>query len=500
VNGRPRNVAVPRGQGGGHTSVRIGPRLEFVLPERQTSSTPGMPPEPFEVSPAMATAGTVVRFGLWNAAFSTAGTPAGVGAPQGTLRNGDADADHFIGSDLRRFYVRLVDPRMVRRPPAAPGALPRTVVVQLETRNDDGSACDVRSGDAAEITLIEDAGSAGTFVSRPLLLVNREPDLFVPTNPGLPRAPGAAAPANRVYGERDHRVRMGNMYGTVRARHAPHGRRAIVADATVFAPSERTQLEVEVFTFSRSGGGFTMVDRAPMGAGRGAAGYGSSLRSFSLEDERENVRQVFSQVGIDALVRDPLHEVTLPAPLPVTRPAAAATQGTTAREATPATLTTVTDVDEARFEALQINFPPADPWVVRLMVIDTLAASLTPAGTNTIGLSPSLQPGMGTTAQLAAVIESQRQPFTGAHELIHLLGYMGHAPTTEIFHVMHPNLTPETGLTARVRLDAYLAATLHTHNGPAPGGTGVLRAPPADAGAAYRASVYPREAASLPRT
>lgn len=475
-----RVIATPRAHPGrGRVPARVGPRLEFVLPRRESVSIRGQFVGDMDVPLSIAPATNVVRFGLWNNAYALTAS----GSP-GALRNGDADADCFIGSDVRRFFLRLVDPALSHRPSARHGALPRTVTVKLGTKNDDDSPCDVRSGDAADITLVEDAGSAGTFISRPLLLVNRTEDLFVPTNPGLPRAAGAAAPPNRVYGEPDHRVRLATMYGKVEARYAPRGRRPVDAQASVFTPDERKQMDVEVIAFATTTL-ITMLD-VPTGRSGQVGVVPGATRSFTREEEMRRVRQVFTQVGIDPVFQPPLRTITLPQ--------------TIQTSAGPRQLTSVANIDEPTYQALQTAFPPSQPHFVRLLVVESFDPALTPGGVNTIGLAPLLALIISGPSHAAAVVERLRHPFTGAHELTHLLG-VGHAPTTDVFHLMHPAATAETGPSGRLRVDVAIHEAIRQHlaQPPSGGGTPVLHAPDAAAIAAHRSTVIPPDAATLQR-
>lgn len=466
--GEPRNVPVPRSPAGrGYTPARPQPRLDFVLPRIVPLDLARPELGTMIDPPARAPASDFVRFGMWNNAYTTTGTAATGVTPPRTLRNGDADDANFIGLDSRHFYVRIT------------GVRPRgrTVRVTLETVNDDGSPCDVRTGDAAEITLIQGADPT-TYVSRPLLLVNRERDLFVPTHPGTPGAP----PQNRVYGESDHRVRMANMYGKVRAHY--HGSPRLTREVQVFAPSERVQVTIEVFAFGPPGGPFTMAETSPLRSTQSNAGDPgqSPLVQYGLDQDLTAIQSVLSRIGVDPIVHQ-LHQITLPAQL---------TAG-----GAPTTLASVQSIDSATWRRMQANFPPSEPWMIRLFVVGSLDSSFNTPNGNAIGVSSSLNVGI-LPSQVAAFVEQRRRPYTSAHELVHLLGYPGHVPDTYWFHLMHTTLTADLGPDARNRLDAGTDERLRQVNATTGQGTGVFRPPPAGAGFNYRTRVTP-PAGDLPR-
>jgi outer membrane protein OmpA-like peptidoglycan-associated protein/subtilisin family serine protease len=140
---------------------------------------------------------TFVDMGIWNHAYDAAGD----------VRNGQAEADNFVGSDRHRFYIRVHDP-------AATGAtITATWRTLLANGNDDDAPA------SQDITLTVTAPGSHVYVSKALMLVTDNVDANQPTHSGLAAPTPDAGIRNR--GQSNHRLRRGQIDGSVRARYAP---------------------------------------------------------------------------------------------------------------------------------------------------------------------------------------------------------------------------------------------------------------------------------------
>lgn len=179
---------------------------------------------------ARAPVATFVRMGLWNHAYND---------PAGDLRNGEAEADNFVGSERRRFYFRVTDP----------GATGSTVTIDWRTLRADGRTNDDAPASQA-ITLRETPSGSHVYVSRAVMLVTDETDANQQTHSGLP-IPFADAGLRRR-GQSNHRLRRARMDGFVFAEYRP----ASGAAATVRLPlfqrtpdDERRRVKVRVINY-----------------------------------------------------------------------------------------------------------------------------------------------------------------------------------------------------------------------------------------------------------
>jgi hypothetical protein len=147
--------------------------------------------EATEGGTAASPATDAVRVGLWDAAFNGLGD----------VLRGPAEANHFVGADSRRFFLRVRDP-------SAAGA---TVAVQWKTQHPPvlpgvGAAPTDDDAPASQlITLSESAAGSRTFLSPALMLVTDPIDKAQATN----SRPAAAAAAGAAGGENgpEHRLR-----------------------------------------------------------------------------------------------------------------------------------------------------------------------------------------------------------------------------------------------------------------------------------------------------
>jgi outer membrane protein OmpA-like peptidoglycan-associated protein/subtilisin family serine protease len=180
-----------------------------------------------ERSPAV----TFCGIGIWDLGYDAAGD----------VRNGEAETDNFVGSDRRRFYIRVRDP-------AATGA---TVTVRWRTLTA-ASADDDAPADQT-LTLRPTSSGSKVFVSRALMLVTDDTDANQGTHSGLP-IPFADAGV-RARGQSNHRLRRCRIDGQVRVDYQPAGGGAAIQQtATVFrrSPDFRRRVKVRVINYGTS--------------------------------------------------------------------------------------------------------------------------------------------------------------------------------------------------------------------------------------------------------
>jgi len=142
-----------------------------------------------------------VRFGLWDNAFTTTGTA--------TVLNGNSESGNFVGSDSRRFYIRIYDP----------SATTSTVTVDWYTQSSTGVVDDDGKGPnhtgVDTITLTQSPSNPGLYVSKALMLVADEVDNAQATNTGLSGGSDAAE------GAADHRLRRAALGDTMCYAYTP---------------------------------------------------------------------------------------------------------------------------------------------------------------------------------------------------------------------------------------------------------------------------------------
>jgi len=180
-----------------------------------------------ERSPAV----TFCGIGIWDQAYDAAGD----------VRNGAAEADNFVGSDQRRFYLRVRDP----------AATNPTVTIRWRTLTAAGADDDAPADQT--LTLTRTAAGSNVYVSRALMLVTDETDAAQPTHSGLPIPLADATVRNR--GESNHRLRRCRIDGQVLAVYQPAGGGAAIRQtATVFrrSPDVRRRVKVRVINYGTS--------------------------------------------------------------------------------------------------------------------------------------------------------------------------------------------------------------------------------------------------------
>lgn len=133
---------------------------------------------------ATAPAASSVRVGLWDNAFDPT---------TGNLRNGQAEAANFVGSDTRNLFFRLRDP-----------GVSGTRVIRWRTAFADGTGDDAPAPpDSQDLTVTETGAGTGVFLSRAAMLVADNVDRQQATDSGL--SAGDVGLRNR--GQSNHRLR-----------------------------------------------------------------------------------------------------------------------------------------------------------------------------------------------------------------------------------------------------------------------------------------------------
>jgi peptidoglycan hydrolase-like protein with peptidoglycan-binding domain len=219
ISGRPARLVVTVESRGERDQVPGDPglsrRVEVVAPFAFPRRVP--PPEPPPVVAATieivldhdndtvvdqrSPVATFTRFGLWNQAYDAAGN----------IRNGQAEADNFVGGDRRRFYFRVRDPAATTSHVTATW---RTLRGDARTNADAPASQD--------LTLVETAAGSRIYVSRAVMLVTDDTDANQPTHSGL--APPLSDAGVRNRGQSNHRLRRASIDGFVRAEYRPAGR------------------------------------------------------------------------------------------------------------------------------------------------------------------------------------------------------------------------------------------------------------------------------------
>lgn len=195
----------------------VAATIEFVLDADGDRTVDGSAP-----------VATALRLGLWDQAYDAAGD----------IRNGPGEADNFVGSDRRRFYIRVRDP----------GAAASTVTASWRTLDAAGGDDDAPPN--ASVTLNETAPGSKVFVSRALMLVSDNIDAAQQTHSGFTSGPDTGL---RSRGQSNHRLRRAALDGSVSASYRTSGS---TADATVTVPvfqrtpsDERRRLAVRVINY-----------------------------------------------------------------------------------------------------------------------------------------------------------------------------------------------------------------------------------------------------------
>jgi len=186
--------------------------IEFVLDDDDDHRVDGRAPVT-----------TALMFGIWDQAYDAARA----------VRNGAAEADNFVGSDRRRFYIRVNDS----------GATGASVTARWRTLTSAGNDDDAPA--SQDVTLTETAAGSKVFVSRALMLVTDDTDADQPTHSGLTTGPDAGV---RNRGQSNHRLRRADLDGSVRADYTAATGTSVSVTATVFRrrPESRKRIVLRV--------------------------------------------------------------------------------------------------------------------------------------------------------------------------------------------------------------------------------------------------------------
>lgn len=187
--------------------------VEFVLDDDDDHRVDGASP-----------VATALMFGLWDSAYT--------GATR-TVRNDAAEASNFVGSDRRRFYVRVTDR----------GATGSTVTARWRTLTAAGADDDAPA--SQNVTLTETVAGSKIFVSRALMLVTDDTDAGQPTHSGLAAGPDVGV---RNRGQSNHRLRRADLNGSVRVDYTAAAGGTVSSTLPVFRrnPESRRRIALRV--------------------------------------------------------------------------------------------------------------------------------------------------------------------------------------------------------------------------------------------------------------
>jgi subtilisin family serine protease/outer membrane protein OmpA-like peptidoglycan-associated protein len=190
--------------------------IEFVLDDKKKRSVDAKSP-----------VATALMFGLWDQAYDASSN----------VNNGAAEADNFVGSDLRRFYIRVRDSK----------ATGSTVTAQWKTLTAGGADDDAPA--SQDIRLTETSAGSKVFVSKALMLVTDDADAKQDTHSGFTSGAGSGV---RKRGESNHRLRRAALDGQIEARYTPaSGGGEVKITRPVFErkPESRRKLAVNVVNY-----------------------------------------------------------------------------------------------------------------------------------------------------------------------------------------------------------------------------------------------------------
>ena len=236
---------------------------------------------------AVATKG--LRYGLFDHAAEVM-NPGGTTSDPSTdpILNEESDAKSFVGSDTRRFHIRVTDPN-----PMFVATLPsggRFVEVSWRTTFSNGGTLDQNGGaGTSTISLIEDA--PGVFTSRALMHVTTTADQVWGTHcgvaglyPGTQTRGGAqVVAAIRFAGQTDHRLRRASMFGTSIATYRSSNDVEVKIEGEVFRKSERKRMPVQLLVLWNPATSQPSVDDAGV--------FDHALRKL---------REVYERIGVFA--------------------------------------------------------------------------------------------------------------------------------------------------------------------------------------------------------
>jgi outer membrane protein OmpA-like peptidoglycan-associated protein len=174
---------------------------------------------------------TAARIGIWDQAYD----------PAGNVRNAEAEAANFIGSDVRRLHFRVRDAAQL----TGQGTL-NWRTLKRDRSDDDAPPSQL-------LSLPETAAGSRVFISRGMMLAADREDLDQPTHSGLAAPHPDAGLRNR--GQSNHRLRQAAIDGSVRGEYLPQPGVRLPVELPVFArnPDERRRLPVRVIRYTNPG-------------------------------------------------------------------------------------------------------------------------------------------------------------------------------------------------------------------------------------------------------
>ena len=173
---------------------------------------------------------TAVRFGVWDQAYDPT---------TGAVRNGEAEAANFAGTDIRRMHLRVRDAART-----GTEAQVRWRTLKTDRTDDDAPASPL-------LSLPRAAAGGADFVSRGVLLVADDTDAEQRTHSGL-AAPHPDA-GLRDRGQSNHRLRRARIDGFMRAEYDPQPGVTHPLELPVFPrkpADERRRLPVRVVRYT----------------------------------------------------------------------------------------------------------------------------------------------------------------------------------------------------------------------------------------------------------
>ena len=215
-------------------------------------------------------------FGLWNEAYDSSGN----------VRNGNLEANNFVGSDKKRFYFRVMNPLKNTDSTAID-----SFQVEWYTTKFDGTDEDRPAG---KLTLRETGINTGVFVSKGVMLVTDDTDAQQVTNDGSGNM--------CARGTLDHRIRKASIDGCVNLKYSPSGTTAAPdLKVPVFDKTELRRLTLNIINYT-----------APPTNGAPGASYATpDYISGQVSHARDRWAQLGLKIETSATVQRPMPPASL---------------------------------------------------------------------------------------------------------------------------------------------------------------------------------------------
>lgn len=378
------------------TTAPVKPVVDFVKPNRADLD------KVFAASASDPPA-TEIQFGLWDNAVEVISlTPT---TPKLIFLNGESEKRNFVGSDSRRFYIRVTDPTSTGAGfvevdwwTAFTNSVSRTPGTFLD---DPGS----------KLTLFETGPKTGVFSSRGLMLVVDAMDRLVVTHSGIPAKDPVLGKQSgeRRDTESNYRIRRAGMHNFVVAQYSPKlsPKTVVTTVAPIFLKAGTRVLPVHVYVVRKPDGDVSVpLDEI----------FNIDLRIVTETYTRIGV-WLFTVVAAADKGKPGLEVKTGGSPIVYTLSVINPPAGVDP-----------TKVNQEAIEKLAKAFP-GDPNVLRLFYVDTLfyvpkllGISFGPKY-NTSSDAIIMPPPQPIPAILngVCVVQNDRAPYVAAHELGHNL-------------------------------------------------------------------------------